>query len=178
VSPQTHTTNKESTMNRHLGVLALSSVLFAAVGALTSCADEPTRPSQAPTSTAEARQSLDLSADDRRRLHAALLFARDQAMLGLERRDPADRVAAALVTLAERAEQDDRVGVERAMAVARSAVERYRDLAGSSDDAAAVDLEAITLTLDQAAELARESKAGRSDRTSSKTANSREERQP
>jgi hypothetical protein len=143
---------------------------------MAGCADEPTRPPDAALS-GETMARLAISAEQRGELHAALLFAREQSLLALERREAADDVASAFAALAGRVEQDDRVGVERAMAGARRAIERYREHARPDD--AAVDLEAATLTLDHAAALAREGDPVRGGgRITPPTRNSREERQP
>jgi hypothetical protein len=144
----------------------------AGVAALVAgCADEPTR-ATASAAARDVNMSFAMSAEERGQLGAALAFARESAIRGLQRPDAGDRVAAAFATLAERVEADDRAGATRALAAARTAVQQYREHAGSDVGAADADLEAMTLTLDRATALVQEGA------TSTSTTTSRWERQP
>jgi hypothetical protein len=96
--------------------------------------------------------AFSVGAEERGRLGAALAFAREHSLRGLERRQSAERVAAAFEALAARVEANDRIGAERALDAARKEVDRYRKLAGDGGSSAA-DLEALTLTLDHATAL-------------------------
>ncbi len=147
----------------------LSSVLAAAgaVG-IGGCSD-------APTGTAtpdEGPVRFVVSAEGRKLLGAALAFATDHSMRALERRAAAERVTAAFESLAARVEADDRRGAERAITAVRKALNDYRELVGSDDAGATVELDAMTLALDHATEAARREAAPRSTTPSS------EDRQP
>jgi hypothetical protein len=131
----------------------------------TGCTDQPTGPPGAATAPAEVLQSLNLDAEARGQLRAALLFAGTQSMLALQQREAGDQVAAAFARLAERVEADDAAGTKRALAAARHAVERYREVAGADEgSAAAADLAAMDLTLERASELASDARALREER--------------
>ncbi len=118
----------------------------AAAALIAGCGDQLTAPRDAQTAFA-------VGAEAREQLGAALIFAREQAVRGLEQRDAAERVTAAFETLAARVEANDRVGAERALAAARKAMDEYQKLATRDGGASAADLEALTLTLDHATEL-------------------------
>jgi hypothetical protein len=102
------------------------------------------------------RTGFGVSADVRGQLGAALSFAREHSVRGLELREAADRVAAAFEALAARVEANDRIAAEREIAAARKAIERYRRLAARDGGASATDLDALTLTLDHATALVEE----------------------
>jgi hypothetical protein len=137
--------------------LSRSALTFAAAALVAGCGDQPTRPPDA--ASPKVRTSFTAGAEARGQLGAALIFAREQSMRGLERRDAADRVAAAFDALAARVEADDRIGAERDLATARGAIRRYRDLAVGDGGPAAADLEAMTLTLDHVTALVQEGAA-------------------
>jgi hypothetical protein len=106
--------------------------------------------------SADPRSAFGVSAEVRGQLGAALMFAREHSLRGLERRAIADRVAAAFEALAARVAANDRNGAERALGVARKEIERYRKLAAGDNGASAADLDALTLTLDHATALVEE----------------------
>jgi hypothetical protein len=126
----------------------------AAAALATGCADQPTQLSDRVLKA--VRTPFGVSAEERGQLGAALTFARQHSLRGLELRAAAERVAVAFEALAARVEADDRIGAERALGVARKEVDRYRALAGADDRATAVHLEALTLTLDHATALVEE----------------------
>jgi hypothetical protein len=125
----------------------------AAAALVSGCNDQPTQPSD--RVAAGVRPGFSVGAEERGQLGAALTFAREHSLRTLERRDAADRVAAAFKTLAARVDANDRIGAERALGVARKEVDRYRRLAGD-DGSSAADLDALTLTLDHATALVEE----------------------
>jgi len=90
-----------------------------------------------------------ISREERKRLGAALVFAREQASRSLERHAAAEHVAATVDALAARVLADDRLGAERELAEARRAVDEYRELV-TTDDAVLLDLDVVTLVLDHA----------------------------
>jgi hypothetical protein len=119
---------------------------------LLGCGDEPTLPSEAlPAGDAPqpvSQNPVSLNAMDRASLKAALLWTGEQSSRALKERSGASRIAAAFAEVARRVEADDRVGAEWAIAGAREAVKRYRELPGTA--AAGADLEAMELTLEVA----------------------------
>ena len=127
---------------------ALTAVAVIAAGA---CGDELVAPDE------DVTVPLAASAEERELMRVALLFAQDQTTLVLQGSEGSG-VAAALVALTQRVERNDRAGVERGVASARTAMQRYRDLA-AGDNAADPDLEALSLTLDQVAFLATTTRA-------------------
>jgi hypothetical protein len=126
----------------------------AAVALVAGCGDEPTRPQGA--ALPDERTGFTAGAEVRGQLGAALIFAREQSLRGLERRAAAERVAARLEALAARIEANDRIGAARALADARKTIEEYRRLAVRDGGASAADLDALTLTLDHATALVEE----------------------
>ena len=128
---------------------SLTTSALAIAAALSSgCSDEPLAP---PDAAATAEMPFSLSPEDGTSLRVALLFAGQQSVRGLQERGAAGRVAAAFAAVAGRVEAKDRAGTARGIAGATLAVNQYRELA--HDVAAAVDLEAMDLTLLRAAAL-------------------------
>jgi hypothetical protein len=135
----------------HCTRLATSAI---AAAFAASCGDQPTRPPDGPSPTVDA--GFAAGAEVRGQFRAALIFAGDQSMRGLEQREAADRVATAFETLAARVEANDRIGAERALLAADAAIQRYRKLAARDGGASTADLEALMLTLDHATALVEE----------------------
>ena len=148
-----------------------SCVIGIAMLASACTADKATRP-VAQASRSDTDTPLRLTATERGNLSVAFAFAREQAMRGLQRREAADRVAAAFMDVAARVETGDRVGAERALAAARGAIDAYRRHATDDGGASNADLEALGLTLDRATAIVRESGAPTS--TTSSTTSSPE----
>ncbi len=123
----------------------------AAAALIAGCGDQPTSPPDG--APRDAYPAFAVGAEAREQLGAALAFAREQSMRGLQQRDAAERVTVALEALAARVEANDRVGAERALAAARKAVEHYQKLSARDGGASAADLDALTLTLDHATAL-------------------------
>jgi hypothetical protein len=101
-------------------------------------------------------------------MRVALLFAGEQSVLALDNREARGPVALALVSLARQVERNDRTAVERGVTAARAAVEHYRELA-RNDTAVDPDLETMSLTLDQAAQLASRTQKSDADPLSAKS---------
>ena len=103
--------------------------------------------------TPSRRESLDVSADRRVELEAAMLFAGEQPTLGLAGGPRRDEIAHGFAAIARQVSLDDRRGVAHAVAQTRSAIERYHATPDAGD--AAIELAALAFTLDHASELAR-----------------------
>jgi hypothetical protein len=132
---------------------SLTGCMIAAAALATGCGDEPLAPAGAAPAPPEVFQPLGLGGAEQASLLTAFLFAGQQSARGLQQREPAQFVSAALTTLAARIEANDPAGIERAIRAARLAVGQYRDRA--RDPGAAPDLEAMDITLLRAASLVR-----------------------
>jgi hypothetical protein len=131
---------------------ASASLLASAVAmAAGGCGDELVAPDE------DATVPLAVSAVQQEQMRVELLFAQEQSILVLQRSE-GSAVTAALAALTQRVERNDRLGVERGVASARTAIQRYQDLAGG-DNAVDPDLEVLSLTLDQVAFLATTTRA-------------------
>ncbi|MGH7637929.1 MAG: hypothetical protein ACREOK_09780 [Gemmatimonadaceae bacterium] len=146
--------------------LTLASAIGAAgVIALAGCSDEPTRPNAGE----EALVPLAATAEERGWMLAALAFASEQSTLALERRHAVNDLEVALAAVADQIERNDRTGVERAVTAARVALVRYRELAPDGGEMARAEIEAMTFTLEQVSELARESRTAPANHDASTT---------
>ncbi len=121
----------------------LTAALAAAAALSGACGDDVVGPE-----TPEVVPPLAVSAEEREQMRIALLFAGEHSTAALQS-GGASQVAAAFASLARAAERNDRLGVERGIASARTAIRQYRT--ARPDHAADPDLEAMTLTLDQVA---------------------------
>jgi hypothetical protein len=99
---------------------------------------------------------FDITAAERVELHAAILSVTDEWWVQTPVRFESADVAAAFDTLSARIAANDRLGAERAIWAARSAVRRYREVEWG-DAAPTVELEAMSLALEHAERLARDS---------------------
>jgi hypothetical protein len=127
-----------------------STLATAAVIAVGGCGDEAVTTDGAENTPAP----LAATTEERALMLAALRLAQDH-MLVVQRSPGADRLSGVLDRLAHRIESNDRVAVEHEVAAANAAIRQARD-AGKQDGSAA-ELEAMALTVDRIAALARQS---------------------
>jgi hypothetical protein len=126
----------------------LASTLGVTVAVLTSCTNEPTRPRDTVLPPEQPATPPNLVGTERDLLRAALLFADLQSSLGFKP-EMAREFRPLVATVVQRLAAGDPTGMARALATARAAVRRYRELA-KSDGTTLVQLAAIDLTLERA----------------------------